>query len=745
KTGDVTAEEAAELNAAADLAEAKLKLQECIEAVSAYGFPDLDAAITTAQAALEAEDATVESIEAAHATFEATVKAYLKKVLEQAIPLIESLKVEDLAELIAAAKGAVAKEDATLEELANALFPLINNAKPYIVHALEEIIEFAKTFDNTALEALKEELAATQAAIESGSFLELKAALDALTEKALPYMKEDLAKLISYFEVMDNKTILDDLAALKTAMDANDLIAIVAAASKAKDDMVDVMPSFLEEVGGIIQAGKAEGKDVSALEAAYAAVATAVISYQIEGGSIITIGEAIYNLVKALEAYEKANNPADDGYIVNAAFNPEADPIGWTAVLSESFKDIGMYQIGGTAKIRDEFTAPTADESHLTTEFAAGFEARWASSFSSYTQTTAEVPAGSYSLVYDVENVNASTTSANYENRFTVTVGETVYTDESTEWMKGGSAWTTHAIMFTLTEDSPITISLGYGTGANNLPLQQTPALYVSHLQLVSVPAIEVALKELQDVINVAQAQADSYAIGEGLFQYAASEIEPLTQAIAAAQAAYDAKESEDAVKDAVVALNAFLSTFAPAITAPDADKAYTFQLRLDVETPLYMSLAESGISIQEEATPVKFIEAENAGQFYLANETSTFFVGLAGTNAWTMSTAEDKKVAWSFTALADGAYRINNLVTAGRFVGTNAADKEAGKPCYADKLPTNGNIDWIIAEYSGVTDCIKSLNADDMANGIYTLSGQKVLKAQKGLYIINGKKVMVK
>ncbi len=745
KTGDVTAEEAAELNAAADLAEAKLKLQECIEAVSAYGFPDLDAAITTAQAALEAEDATVESIEAAHATFEATVKAYLKKVLEQAIPLIESLKVEDLAELIAAAKGAVAKEDATLEELASALFPLINNAKPYIVHALEEIIEFAKTFDNTALEALKEELAATQAAIESGSFLELKAAIDALTEKALPYMKEDLAKLISYFEVMDNKTILDDLAALKTAMDANDLIAIVAAASKAKDDMVDVMPSFLEEVGGIIQAGKAEGKDVSALEAAYAAVATAVISYQIEGGSIITIGEAIYNLVKALEAYEKANNPADDGYIVNAAFNPEADPIGWTAVLSESFKDIGMYQIGGTAKIRNEFTAPTADESHLATEFAAGFEARWASSFSSYTQTTAEVPAGSYSLVYDVENVNASTTSANYENRFTVTVGETVYTDESTEWMKGGSAWTTHAIMFTLAENSPITISLGYGTGANNLPLQQTPALYVSHLQLVSVPAIEVALKELQDAINAAQAQADTYAIGDGLFQYAASEIEPLTQAIAAAQAAYDAKESEDAVKDAVVALNAFLSTFAPAISAPDADKAYTFQLRLDVETPLYMSLAESGISIQEEATPVKFIEAENAGQFYLANETSTFFVGLAGTNAWTMSTAEDKKVAWSFTALADGAYRINNLVTAGRFVGTNAADKEAGKPCYADKLPTNGNIDWIIAEYSGVTDCIKSLNADDVANGIYTLSGQKVLKAQKGLYIINGKKVMVK
>ena len=84
--------------------------------------------------------------------------------------------------------------------------------------------------------------------------------------------------------------------------------------------------------------------------------------------------------------------------------------------------------------------------------------------------------------------------------------------------------------------------------------------------------------------------------------------------------------------------------------------------------------------------------------------------------------------------------------MTAGRFVGTNAADKEAGKPCYADKLPNNGNIDWIIAEYNGVTDGIKSLNTENqMANEIFNMNGQKVMKAQKGLFIINGKKVIVK
>jgi hypothetical protein len=64
------------------------------------------------------------------------------------------------------------------------------------------------------------------------------------------------------------------------------------------------------------------------------------------------------------------------------------------------------------------------------------------------------------------------------------------------------------------------------------------------------------------------------------------------------------------------------------------------------------------------------------------------------------MSALPEKKAVWTFTALPDGAYRINNLVTAGRFVGTNAADKTAGTSCYADKQEKNGNVDWIITEY---------------------------------------------
>ena len=241
-------------------------------------------------------------------------------------------------------------------------------------------------------------------------------------------------------------------------------------------------------------------------------------------------------------------------------------------------------------------------------------------------------------------------------------------------------------------------------------------------MKLEKIPGIEVALKELEKAIAAAQDKAGSYTIGDGLFMYAASEIEPLTTAIATAQAAYTAAESKAAVEAATATLNAFVERFAPVATTPAADKTYTFQLRLGGETPLYMALAEGGITIEEEATPLKFIAVEGAeGQYNLSDEAGTLFVGLAGGNAWTMSTLADQKAAWTFTALPDGAYRINNLVTAGRFVGTNSAEKEAGKPCYADKKTDNGNVDWLIAEYVASTELAQTLNVERYAGLGYT------------------------
>ena len=417
----------------------------------------------------------------------------------------------------------------------------------------------------------------------------------------------------------------------------------------------------------------------------------------IEATSKITISARNLTITKVeLETEEEAATDLISQYFYNTDF---ASTEHWTPVVSSEYRDYGNGLIG-TYVVQGSNPAATVDETHLATEYCLGTECRWNTNYSSLTQESfVELPAGAYKLMYDVQNTNAGTTKAAYDNLFKVIVGDTEYVDERTEWMEGATSWTTHSILFNVAEPTKVTISFGYGTGNNNYGSANTPALYISHLQLEEVDQIDVALAELEAAIAAAQAQASTYTIGEGLFYYPASEIEPLTNAIAAAQAAYSAAESKEAVETATATLNAFLSTFAPAMSVPVADKLYAFQLRVDGEVPVYMALAEEGISIAEKATALKFIEAENAGEYYLSNEDGTLYVGLAGGNAWTMSAVADKKAAWTFTPMPDGAYRINNLVTKGRFVGTNAADKAAGSPCYADKQPSNGNIDWLIAE----------------------------------------------
>jgi hypothetical protein len=212
---------------------------------------------------------------------------------------------------------------------------------------------------------------------------------------------------------------------------------------------------------------------------------------------------------------EKAVEPEPDpsSYIVNAAFNPAADPKGWTENVT-GFSDYGMGLIG-TFVVRDGGAAATVDETHLNTEFCAGVQCRWSTNYTNYLQTTSALPAGDYVLTFDVENVNAATTKASYDNRFTVTVGENVYTDKSTEWMNGKSAWTEHSIYFTVAESAPVTISLGYGTGTNNIGSNNTPYLYVSHLQLAKyIPTLyAITIAEMEN--GSVEASPEEAAAGE--------------------------------------------------------------------------------------------------------------------------------------------------------------------------------------------------------------------------------------
>ena len=174
----------------------------------------------------------------------------------------------------------------------------------------------------------------------------------------------------------------------------------------------------------------------------------------------------------------KAQTDVTSTYLTNADF---ASVDGWTAYVSGDYRDYGKLNIGGKLA---SYAASTSDATHLNTEYCLGFQCRWSPNYASYNQETTELPAGVYTLSYDVENVNGSTTAAAYNNLFYVKVGDRTFTDTSTEWMKGKSSWTTHSITFVITEPTQATISLGYGTGSNNFATTNTPVLYVSHLNL---------------------------------------------------------------------------------------------------------------------------------------------------------------------------------------------------------------------------------------------------------------------
>ncbi|MBQ4392258.1 MAG: hypothetical protein II826_04000 [Prevotella sp.] len=682
---------------------AKIQLNEAIAqatALNAYANDaELASVITGAQATAENPSATLEDIAGVLTALQLSATNAAKTTLEKAKDLAGTFGLDTTA-----AQAVLDKEDATVQELATALKALYDAAVPAANKILSEAKSFFNTFDKTTAEALAEDFAAVETALAGTDINAIKAAAEALIAKATPAAKTALGKVVGYLEVMDNEAINADMAALKAAMEANDLNGMLAAAKQTKTDLTTAVPAFLNQVKATIDAGKADGKDVDALEAAYNAATAAIAQYLAAGdnGNVVAVGESIYNVIKAAQAYEEANRPDPAGYIVNAEFNPEADPIGWTPVRSQQFNDLGMGLIG-TYQVRGEHPASTVDETHLATEFAAGLECRWSTSYAAYTQTTVEIPAGAYKLTFDVENTNASTTKANYENRFTVTVGETVYTDESTEWMQGKSAWTTHTIPFALTEASPITISLGFGTGSNNYGVNNTPALFVSHLKLEAISALDLALAELQKAIEAAEALVPTYPVGEGLFYYAAIEIEPLNQAIADAKAAFAAAKSVAAVKSATETLAAFVSTFAPAMTVPAENKLYA----------IANATATGNLCISTEKVTV----ATGAGVYFTAVEGGYVLSNEAGEyifktgNDWTLSTTTDIASAYVLTFIpVEGGYTIKG---AKGLLGLDNTDE--GSTVYANKAQANNGL-WTIEEIAedvALTKALEALNAE--------------------------------
>ncbi|MBQ8467041.1 MAG: hypothetical protein IJ546_05015 [Prevotella sp.] len=114
---------------------------------------------------------------------------------------------------------------------------------------------------------------------------------------------------------------------------------------------------------------------------------------------------------------------------------------------------------------------------------------------------------------------------------------------------------------------------------------------------------------------------------------------------------------------------------------------------------------------------------------------------------------AEGNAAVYTFTGTYAGTtdltdvtfFLINGTKYYYHTAGVNSSSAKAFRAYFVNETPTAQNSRVSFNFGDDTTTGIESLSSKKMVGEIYNLNGQKVEKAQKGLYIVNGKKVVVK
>ncbi len=366
-----------------------------------------------------------------------------------------------------------------------------------------------------------------------------------------------------------------------------------------------------------------------------AAIATAQGIYDNADATQEQVNAAVPTLNAAVEAAKYASIPEETGDITFMIDNADLSSLeGWAVSASSQYNDKG-YGLIGEYQVR--FSPATVDETHLATEYCFGFECRWQTNFASYYQTTAELPAGGYKLVYDIENVNASTTKAAYEDMCYIQVGDTKYKSDATEWMEGKSSWTTHTISATLNETAPLTISFGYGTGSNNIGADNTPAIYISHVKLIYQSPLVAA----KAAYTEAKAAAEAALANEDYAAVTGDEKTALENAINAA---------EPTTKEGYEAAATTLNEAAAAFKAAKA--AYEGLANInDVATAVGLDAAAAATSA---ADAIAKTQAQNVAIY---NQTPKAYPYAANIGDWTKTGKTEERKGQHWNGIAESTY----------------------------------------------------------------------------------------
>ena len=660
-----------------------------------------------------------------------------------------------------AAATALANPDATEADLKTALTNLVQTIVPKAQETITLARKFFEKFDSAAGAALEPSLAAAETALGGTDFQAMYEAAMALFAQGLVEGQRAMAKVSGYLEKMENETVNTDLAAINTAVAANDLNAVLAALRQMKNDLPDAAQAYAVQVQTLIDQGKDAGKDVSAMETALSSAMTAYLQYKMKKADLVDVGYALYVLIKAVEEYKAAQAVVTiESMVIVGDFlgleateedtEPNWNPAnGWamtqdtenTAIwtLTKRFTaEAKTYEYKATANGNwTDYVLPKDDNAKETFDTAGKYILTFTADTENHTLNlnvepvvTVEFPADA--IVYDFEAAAAAGENPANLNGSAAN-GQAFYgweksdkTDSKRQDYKG----------YTWAEGSVLPEACHVWRRSDRINGNMTEGgLKCPNNREVAVDGLKAGDKVIivYDAVDATDKNI-IWAIGDGT-----SEGGPGTDRATATIDGTDAVIGETTIASgAEILVNS--------VTPAENGTGYiVFQIKKN------MIINQIAIIPGEEPAAVPYYLVGNMtewgpkAEYQLVKneeaETEEYMitVDLTTTSQFKIAKSEDG------VTIADEDWYPTGM---GNSYGENGEITADGNYTVYFRPNADGGEDWfykVIYVASNETDGINAVSAADQNAVVYNLAGQKVMKAQKGLYIVNGKKVVLK
>lgn len=444
-----------------------------------------------------------------------------------------------------------------------------------------------------------------------------------------------------------------------------------------------------------------------------------VINYDVDGKpvdhSVDNIEIAVYEGLapaKNLDFEDPAQEPVTkttQGYQRNVTGDQlyGLQPVvGWTPIAEQTASDPGwtggVFAYGSQNLLNNKVAAPATDPEGNADGNALGLAAVWAG-IAQYTQTIV-FEAGDYALQIPV--YNGANTGAVEKNLIGVIINGEENFSTATTYPVG--QWTNEFILFSLDEETEVTISLGFkGAGGSG----SAPHLFIDEVKILTGEEYEAALLETKraealDYLETLPVSPDVFCYPEYIVEEALEEVA-------------DAESIEE--------IEAILEAVNASQILPYSDTTpYTIQQAV---SGMYLNIASAAVTLSDQPQNLNLV-ATNSG-YYITD--GTRYVGLTSTNKWNMPTEPDLKTVIAIEPSIEGQNAVYTLGEANGFIGSD--EVAANSKCYANKAADADNSKWIIKRAVTETYPVEVLTEEAViANWTRTFLGT----AQDGNFEVN-------